>query len=356
MTTIMDCIEEIPERLKKILDGQNELFDKLSNNLINKKYSKIVIVASGSSNNAASAVKRFGIDLLGKEIDIIYPNLFVNDLPRKMLSKNALYIFISQTGSTKLVLDALKIVNEMGGDTVSITEDLYAPIAKEANISIEMGSGKEAFVFRTIGYSSSILTLAQIFMYLAKAEKLVSTETLNNINKDILIAIKNLPRIKEETLKWFEENEDYLETKTNYIFSGTKDLWPIAIEADIKFMEMLPVLSNSFELEELIHGPQNMFKEEYLIFLLVKEDIGSEKANHIAEFVQNEVGNASIVVADHKVNTPHLQITSESQWFYTLEYITVFQILAYKLGLKNNRDYTKGVYPNVTKYVSKSVE
>jgi len=356
MTTIMDCIEEIPERLKGIINTQGELFEKLSNQLNHKSYSKIVIIASGSSYNAAFAVKKLGIELLGKDIELFYPNIFVSDLSGTMLSKNNLYICISQSGATKLVLDALKRVNEMGADTISITEELSAPIAKEARVAIEMGSGKEAFVFRTIGYSTSILTLAQIFLYLAKTDKAISEETLDIMNNDVLIAAKNLPTIKEETLKWYKENETFLEKKTNYIFSGTKDLWPIAIEADIKFMEMLPVLSNSFELEELIHGPQNMFKEEYLVFLLIKGEIGSDKANNIAEFIQNEVGDASIVVTDHKVDTPHLQITSESQWFYTLEYITVFQILAYELGLKNDRDYTKGIYPNVTKYVSKSVE
>ena len=72
MTTIMDCIEEISECLKGFINTQGELFDKLSNQLNHKSYSKIVIVASGLSYNVAFAVKKLGIELLGKDIELFY--------------------------------------------------------------------------------------------------------------------------------------------------------------------------------------------------------------------------------------------------------------------------------------------
>lgn len=353
METILDCIQEIPNYLKKNIDKQNKLFDFLSEELIFEDYKKIVIVASGSSNNAGFAAKNFGQSLLSIDIELIYPNIFVNALPKEMLNKNTLYIFVSQGGETKLVLDAVKKVNSIGADTLSITEKLNSSIAREAKVAVEMGSENEPFIFRTIGYSTSILTLSQIFMYLAKTQGLITEKEVDSYTRDALLAINNLPTIFNETLKWYEENAEFLATKNHYIFSGTNDLWPIAVEADIKFMEMIPVLSNSFELEELIHGPQNMFREDHLIFLLAKDNIGREKAEKIAVFIQNEVGNSSVVVSNNTVDTPQLLIDSKSENFYNLEYTTIFQILAYKLGDINNRDYSQGVYPKIVNYISK---
>lgn len=356
LKTLMHCIEEIPERLEDIIQLQDQIFAKLKDKLHNKKYKKITIIASGTSYNAAFTSKNFGQKVLQKDIELIYPSTFVNDYPGNMIDIDYLYIFISQTGTTKMVWDAMKIVNQKGADTISITEKLDVPIAKEAKLALEMGSKDEAFIYRTIGYSASVTTLIQLYLFLAKEEERITATEIEEYNQDFQVVIKNLPKIQKETLQWYEKNSSLLDKKTNFLFAGEGDLWSVAIEADIKFMEMLPVLSNNFELEELIHGPQNMFQEDYGVFLLVKDEIEKEKVQNIAQFIQNEVGNASVIVTNTKAETPYLKITSESKWFYALEYITVFQILAYKLGLDKGRDFTKGVYPQVTKYIQKSLK
>lgn len=352
----MQCIEEIPQRLEEIIQSQDQIFDKLTEKLQNKEYKKITIIASGTSYNAAFTSKNFGQNVLKRDIELVYPSAFVNDYQRDMIHTDNLYVFISQTGTTKMVWDAIKIVNQKGADTISITEKLDVPIAKEAKLALEMGSKDEAFIYRTIGYSTSVATLIQLYLFLAKEIGRVTIEEIEEYNQDLRVVIKNLPTIQKETLRWYEKNSSLLNRKTNFLFAGEGDLWSVAIEADIKFMEMLPVLSNNFELEELIHGPQNMFQEDYGIFLLVKDEVEEEKVKNIAQFIQNEVGNASVIVTNTKAETPYLQITSESKWFYALEYITVFQILAYELGLKKERDFTEGIYPQVTKYIQKSLK
>lgn len=132
LKTLMNCIEEIPERLEDLIQSQEQTFAKLKDKLHNKEYKKIAIIASGTSYNDAFISKNFGQKVLKKDIELIYPSVFINDYLRDMIDMDYLYVFISHTGTTKMVWDAIKIVNRKGADTIPITEKLDVSIAIES--------------------------------------------------------------------------------------------------------------------------------------------------------------------------------------------------------------------------------
>ncbi|MFB1050039.1 SIS domain-containing protein [Paraliobacillus sp. JSM ZJ581] len=351
--SMMDTIERIPVQLKKIISNKDMLESKLQDNLkADTTYKKIVIIASGTSYNAAFTTKLFAENVIGFPIEIVYPNIFVHYYNHDLLRNDSLYIFISQGGKTKLVYDALKLVKSKGLTAISLTETLDTPIASEANIPIEIGSENEEYIYRTLGYSATCATLYWLFICLARLNKNISDYDVEKYADDFLATANNLSAITQHTLAWYDKHKYQLMRKANFLFAGTNDLWPVAQEADIKFMEMLPVFTNSFELEELIHGPQNAFDSTIGYFILSRAGEDDEKASKIATFISEEIAPCYVIGDTSKAD---FRIQSVSKSFHALEYITFFQVLAYQLATDKGRDLTKGIYPQVTDYINKTL-
>lgn len=352
---MLETIERIPVQLNDILNNKDQIIKSTQDYLQGKqKIKKIVFVASGTSYNAAFTTKKFAEDFVNIPIELVYPNIFVNYLNESLLNEETLYIFISQGGKTKLVYEALEIVQSKRLLNISITESLDTPIASLADLAIEMGSEDEDYVFRTLGYSTTCATLYWIYISITKLYNRISDIQEQALIQDFSTMIENLPKIKQDTLKWYEQNKFTLMQKDHFVFTGTNDLWPVAQEADIKFMEMLPALTNSFELEELIHGPQNAFDQTTGYFILSRKDEDSDKVKNIVDFINEEVTKC-FVIGEEVAQDTDLQIVSPSKYFSSLEYITVFQVLSYKLSTDKGRDLTKGIYPQVATYVEKSL-
>lgn len=242
--SFLDCIKRIPQLNKEIVANYPKQFECLSQ--CKGKIEKIVFVASGSSYNSASVAKYFIENQCELEVDVIYPNVFSQQKTHKM-SDTILYVFISQTGATKQVYDDVMDLQEKGYMVASIIGDLESPIAKISKNPIDMGCKHEEYKYRTIGVSTSIVTCWLLGCYLSDFQDM-----------DTLLAVNSqLDGIVEQALVWYEKHKFDLMKRNVALFTGSYSLWPISVEADIKFMEMIPYLTKTYELEEFVHGPQN---------------------------------------------------------------------------------------------------
>ncbi len=351
MTTVMDCIERIPVKLTEMLKNRKGRFSDLRSYLVEKKVSKVIFIASGSSFNSANTTRYF-YEKLGFEVQFIFPNIFVNYSGK--LDHDALYVVISQGGSTKLVYEALLKIKQENCLNCSITASLDCPIAKEANVAIEMGCDYEEFMYRTLGYSTTVMTCYQLALEIAVLNGTLNEESMKEYENDFRNMIDNLKSIKQLTLEWYKKHRFSLMKKQEILFTGTNDLWAVSNEADIKVMEMVPMLTRSFELEEFIHGPQNAFNDQMAFFILGRSNEDAEKVNSIAEFLKNEIGFCC-VIGDLGNDQRDLYFEVRSKWFSALEFVTVAQVLAYKLADDFGRDLLKPVNGCVKKYITKTL-
>ncbi len=351
MGTLLNSIEAIPEKLRKVCNNQEVLFDQLKAYIGEKDIRKILVVASGTSYNAAKTTQRFGEEVLNLPIEVVYPNTFLNYYNDHFLTDDILYIFVSQTGTTKLVHEAVGQIRDRGFLNIAITENEDSPIAKAASLSLNMGTDGEEYVFRTIGYSATYTTLVLMYLYLVKR----SGEPIKSYLSDLNKAVNKIDSIVDETHLWYDAHIDAIAGFEKFIFAGASDLLPVAMEADIKFMEMVPVFTNSFEMEELIHGPQNAFDKSTGYFLLTKTGIDLEKSKNIAEFITKEIGPNAILVGDVGATEMAIDMSFSSSDFYPLEIITVFQVLAYRIAVERGRNLRERINGSVNKYIQKSL-
>lgn len=348
--SLLDCIIRIPNCLYTIVDNYPKLVEKIQTYIKSNKIEELVFVASGSSMNACKVTKYFAENVCGLKVRCFYPNEFVNY--ENYHNDKALYIVVSQGGATKLVYDALTQIQDQNLLNCSITEKLDSPIAQKASLAIEMGSIDEEYMYRTIGYSTTVTTVLLIELCLGMINGTVKDE--NKELADLKAAISNLDAIREATEKWYINNKFSLMRRSKAILAGAECFNETANEADIKLMEMVPMFTRSFELEELIHGPQNAFDDATLYFLLsdIKKD--KEKVLRIAEFLKKEIGFCSIV-GNQALDEKDLYFDLVSNNFTMLEEITAFQVLAYRLATDHGRDLKRGVNVSMLKYIKKTL-
>lgn len=348
--SLLNCIERIPECLNRIVDSYNDLKESLNHYIGDKEINEIIFVASGSSMNASKVTRYFAENVCKLKVSCYYPNEFVHYLNE--INHKALYIVVSQGGSTKLVYDALIKIQKHGCLNCSITEKLDSPIAKKADLSIEMGSVNEEYMYRTIGYSTTAVTCALIEMCLGEIHQEI--ENVDEILTDLKKAILNLNSIRQTTEQWYLQHKFSLMRRPKVILSGAECFYETSNEADIKLMEMVPLFTRSFELEELIHGPQNAFDDSTIYFLLSDNRKDDEKVRKIAEFLKKEIGFCAIV-GNQKLDEKDLYFELNSQHFTYIEEITAFQVIAYYLAVDHGRDLSRGVNTSISNYIKKTL-
>ena len=354
MGTMLDCINRIPSIINNILDTRDKNYKELIEVLSKReeKIDELVFIASGTSYNSAFVAKNFIEDIAGIRVTLRYPNFFINY--NKILNKNALYIIISQGGSTKVSFDSVNMLREKGYLVATITGSIESIIAKAGDIKIDMMCGKEEYLWRTIGYSSSVVNNYLIGLEIAKLYSKIDEEIYNK-HIDMLRAIpNNHSNLVNKTLSWYEQNKEVLINNKLVMLTGADELWPVAQEADIKLMETITCLTKSCELEESIHGPQNAFKKEMTIFILLDKSKDCDKALSIAEFCKKEAATC-FIVGDKVLDDRDLQVEIVGESFKALEYITPFQVLCYLISCDIGRDLTTPIYPQLTKYINKTL-
>lgn len=351
MSTVLDCIERIPRQLRKMFDQSEQRFTNLKEYINGKEIHKIIFIASGSSYNSANTVIAF-FEERGFDARVMYPNIFVNYSGK--LYKDALYVVISQGGTTRLVYEALCKIKFAGYKNCAITADMHSPIAQEADLTIDMGCGYEEFMYRTLGYSTTVATCFQLAIALCESNGTITNEEIKGMEEDFQNMINNLSTIKKISLAWYKKHRFSLMHKHHMMFAGTNDLLAISNEADIKIMEMVPLITRSFELEEFIHGPQNAFDSTTAYFIFARKGEDEDKVRAIAKFLKNEIGFCC-VVGNLSNQSRDLFFEIKSKYFSSLEYVTFAQVMAYKLADDHGRDLYKPVNATLKNYISKTL-
>lgn len=348
---MLEVIQSIPEQIHKQLD----YFQEQESALAELSTKRIHIIASGTSYNAAFTAKIHGFKHLNLDISLYYPNFFNNNTPLDQIKKEAIYIFISQGGKTKAVLESLEKVKQAGASCISLTEDEGSPIAKASDFHLKIGGEKEPFIFRTSGFSLTTVTLYMLFISLAKNNQTITAEEQTAYFEELLQVEKEMPSVINQAVNWYEEHLAALLSCQQLFFAGGSELWPVAQEADIKFMEMLPLVTRSFEIEELIHGPQNCFTSDIGFFLLAENKEDLVKARGINQFLAEQVKSTAFLITREGKEANEYSIESKATFFYPLLYMTFFQVISYSLAVSKNRDLKVRLNATIDMYFEKMV-
>lgn len=340
MVTMLDCIKRVPKIVDIIIDQRKELTKDALDYLEDKldTIDQIIFVGSGTSNTCSLTSKEFVEKASGLDTRIILPNEFMY---KSVYNKNALYVFVSQSGTSTLTQVAQNKIKDLGYARVAITEAETTPLAQETGVHIRLEADNEEYGMRTLGYCGGALTEMVLAMEIGLKRGYLSEADYNTYIEEAKRVPESHKAICEATLNWFDDNKWALMNKDAYVVYGAGTLWGVAVEGALKILETAKrYMAVGYEIDDGLHGPTMGFTDRHCVLILNDGERDLKLMDGIANYMKEEVGTA-FVVGCKTVDDTDLAFTPKGGNFKFLEYAPVVEIIAYRLAV----DYGIKVVP-----------
>jgi len=248
-------IKQQPASLERTLTREGPRIARFAKSLSNRRTPLIVLVARGSSDNAAL----FGRYLLeistGIPVSLAAPS--VHTLYRtKMDLRNALVIGISQSGEGADVNIVLENSRRGGAIVLAITNEPGSTMTRIADETFLIHAGRERSVPATKTYTGQLM----IFHLLAAA--------LNGSKR--FAQVERLPELAAASLDLQSQIESTVERYAlmdHCAVVGRGMNYANAYEFAIKLMETCYVVAERFSSADFLHGPIAMVERMFPVFL-----------------------------------------------------------------------------------------
>ena len=142
------------------LGGLDVIADKL------RKINRLILVACGTAQYATQVGRYMLEEYAGIPTEVDYSSEF--RYRNKPMSKDTLIIAISQSGETADTLAAIKKAKKNNLLTLGVVNVVGSSIAREVKAGVYTRSGPEIAVASTKAFTSQLIVMAMISIYLAK--------------------------------------------------------------------------------------------------------------------------------------------------------------------------------------------
>lgn len=340
MSTILDCIKRIPSVLEQIIKEWPDNEACLNQLLAEKidELNEIVIVGSGTSYTAATTAQPFMEKVTGVRTSIIMPNACVSG--GHAVNRKALYVFLSQTGTSKVVCQALEEMQNVGCCCLAMTWSSESPLAQKANYHIELNCGFEEFTMRTIGYSASVMDLMLLAIHVGKMRKILTEEKAAAYMEAAARVPESHAKITAQAEAWMQTVKRQMLRSKCIMFTGPGAMYGVALEGAVKLWEMPQIISAGYELEEGLHGPAYGYDYNHCIVVLDDGGKESAKGHSLARYMK-DVWQNGLVVGQNTIDEKDLKLDLQGGDFACIEMSAVLQVMSYVLAVDGGRDISK---------------
>lgn len=133
MVSMLDCIKRVPERMRWMTDHRGKVFQPLDERFGDRvaQWDELVLMGCGTSKTAAVTARFPAQRLAGIRVTPVLPGKFLHE--QVVRNPGALYVFVSQTGTSALTRGALALAHRLGCSTLAVSEASITPMAREAD-------------------------------------------------------------------------------------------------------------------------------------------------------------------------------------------------------------------------------
>jgi glucosamine--fructose-6-phosphate aminotransferase (isomerizing) len=293
------------------------------------KARNLYLIGCGTSYHACVLGAYYISNLAGKAAFPVLATQFIAQYG-PALGPDDVGIFVSQSGETKDVLNALTLAKSKGVQAFGLVNVIGSTLTKSTAQYIPLTCGYEISVPATKTYTNQVLS----FLYLAL--KMAGTDASE---------MGALPSLLEQTISSSEKQvtrmEDVIGKWSNTYILGYGATYPIALEGALKLKEVTNVHAEGLLSTEFKHGPLAAVRNGYpIIFIASPQDVPL-----IVSGI-NEVacrGAMTIVIGedDQRLQSnAHdlLTIPHSLSYFYPILSIIPMQLLAYRVSLSRGFD------------------
>ncbi|MCT7484168.1 glutamine--fructose-6-phosphate transaminase (isomerizing) [Aliarcobacter cryaerophilus] len=317
----------------KILDGINE----------------IKICACGTSYHAGLASSYLFERLSKIKCSVEVASEFRYKEP--LLTKDTLFVVISQSGETADTLEALKMAKSAGLKTLVICNVDNSSMTRVADFTILTRAGIEKGVASTKAFSTQTVVLWMLSLYFAQIKETISKEKLENeVNtlREVPKALKVHENIHEKAKRL---SKRYLHGH-GFFFIGRDVFYPLALEGALKLKEISYLHAEGYPAGEMKHGPIALADPElFTIALMPKNMLYDKIKSNVEELSARDSTICAISSADFELADDFIKINKCDHYMLEFfEMLVALQILSMEISirLKNDVDMPRNLAKSVT--------
>ncbi|MDR1615360.1 MAG: glutamine--fructose-6-phosphate transaminase (isomerizing), partial [Campylobacteraceae bacterium] len=241
----------------------------------------IKICACGTSFHAGLTAGYLFERLAKIKTDVVIASEFRYKEP--LLTKEILFVAISQSGETADTLEALKIAKNAGLKTLAICNVDNSSIVRLADSTILTRAGIEKGVASTKAFATQVATLWLLSIFIAQKRESLSKERLKT-EIDTLLKIPSSLKVQNSTHEKIKRlSKRYLHGH-GFFFIGRDLFYPLALEGALKLKEISYLHAEGYPAGEMKHGPIALVDSKlFTVALLPKTMLYDKTKNNIEE-------------------------------------------------------------------------
>lgn len=330
-------IAEQPAVLERTIQAEREKVTRLGDFMRQRDIDVIVIVARGSSDNAAL----FGRYLLevttGIPVSLCAPSVYTL-YNAKLRLKRALVIGVSQSGEGIDINHVLDSAKDSGAYTLGITNEAGSTMARITDETLLIHAGREKSVAATKTYTGQMLH----FYLLASA---IGDKRLD---------FHKIPDFAERVLRLAPEVETLAQRYAfmeNCVVVGRGVNYGNSYELALKLMETCYVVAERFSSADFFHGPLAIVERRFPVIMFAPVGATQKSSIDLLERLHELNADCMAITNDEKVagmSSQSLRLPAEIDEFLSpIPFIIPAQLFAAYLS------EAKGLDPDAPRSLSK---
>lgn len=334
---VMGYIEENVPVTKSILADRKEVCAAFLKNVSGKSFDKVLLFGIGSSYNAGLMVKPLLESALQLDVLVASPAMY-EQMCRSRSFDNALLIAASQSGKSAATIEVVKELKAKGAFVVGLTGNLSSPLAQESSAAVDIHCGEEKSSVMTKGVLATAMMMAMIGLEYGLISKRLSEKDYKKLMADFDTIAQNMQANLDLTKRWCAANVEDWSKFHSFSLISNADSTGTTLEIALKVMESIFLPSDSFEVEEYLHGPHLLLsRKDAMLLQLDSVSMDHEKLSRIHSFLREKLApsyqisqagepgftKASLTIQSAKNGLldfaeflPVLQVWSISMWEY----------------------------------------
>ncbi|HUQ33614.1 MAG TPA: SIS domain-containing protein [Pyrinomonadaceae bacterium] len=281
-------IAEQPAALEKTIREERSKVERLGAFLKERDVDLIVLVARGSSDNAAL----FGRYLLeittGIPVSLSAPSVHTIYKAKLKLGR-ALVIGVSQSGEGEDINLVLENARASGACTVGVTNEASSSMTKVVDETLLMHGGRERSVAATKTFTGQMLLFYMLAAALSDNQQAPAYEA---IPEHVAQALGRQQAITE-----LVERYVFME---NCVVVGRGLIYANAYELALKLMETCYVVAERFSSADFLHGPLAMVERHFPVILFAPPGMMLQGVKELLERLKELRADTLVITADEE--------------------------------------------------------
>lgn len=268
-----------------------------------------------------------------------------------LLTKNTLFVVISQSGETADTLEALKMAKKAGLKTLAICNVDNSSIVRLSDRTILARAGIEKGVASTKAFATQVMAMWMLSIYVAQVKNTMTSQQI----KEELNAMRHIPNAVVVSDALHEKikrlSKRYLHGH-GFFFIGRDMFYPLALEGALKLKEISYLHAEGYPAGEMKHGPIALADSELFTIALMPKTIHYDKVkSNVEELSARDatilaISPLEFELADDFIKTNHCEHPMSE--FFEMMVITQLLALEVSVRLGNDVDMPRNLAKSVT--------